>query len=201
MPLPLNDCVDDIPTDVCCPTLFGIADRIRCIATEALMPCLDPNLCTELGFRSIVAMNPHDDFFGDILTVSLTSWSVDSSSQTANNTLPVLLTVAEYMLELTETGWPVPEVNEQNEIINVPPADMTNALSRHVYSHGEVVYRALLDVAARKQFWRESIGLPTDRFSAFQLGNVTPLPPAGRLVGWRIPMRVRWNPGPGARGS
>lgn len=195
MPLPLGDCADDIPTEVCCPTLFGIADRIRCIATDAVLGCLGPD-CAERDFRSIVAMAPHEDFFGDILSVSLTNWTLSADTRP-----PIVLTVATYRLELWETGWPVPEVDEQANLISVPDAELVNALARHVYSHGEVMYRALLDVAARRQFWNDTIGLPTDGFSKFTVGALTPIAPAGRLVGWGVNLQVRWNPGPGVRGS
>lgn len=201
MPLPLDDCADDIPTDVCCPTLFGIADRIRCIATDAFYSCVDAAVCTERGFRSIVAMDPHEDFFGDILTVVLTNWGVDATSQEGSKTLPILLTVAQYRLELQELGWPVPEVDEQGELISVPPADLVNAVSRHAYSHGEAIGRALMNTAARREFWHRNIGLPTDGFSAFQVSPMSPISPQGRVVGWRWDLRVRWNPGPGIPGS
>lgn len=201
MPLPLEDCVDDIPTDVCCPTLFDIADRIRCIATDAVLRCVDTRWCTERGFRSIVAMSPHADFFGDLLSVCLVDHSVDSASDERGKTLPVLLTRGDFRLELTETGWPVHELDEQDNLVYAPEADLINALARHAYSHGEAMHRALLDVAARRQFWTSNIGLPTDRFSAFQVGSLRPLPPQGRLVGWGIDVRVRFNPGPGMAGS
>jgi hypothetical protein len=200
MPLPLVDCADDVPTDVCCPTLYGIADRIRCIATNAVLRCLTGD-CAEREFRSIIAMDPHPDFCGDILTVALTSWGVDQASTENGRTLPVLLTVADYHVELREAGWPTIELDEQSDLIVQPDADLVNALALHVYAHGESMYRALLDVAARRSFWTSEIGLPTDRFSNFQVSPLRPLPPQLHVAGWQLDVRVRWNPGPGMAAS
>lgn len=190
MPLPLGSCADDISTDVCCSSIFDVADRIRCVATAAVECCFDPS-CADREWRSYVSVGPRiPEPLGDALVVHLPgiSPSLGSTSSRGNRSLPVAVHQAQFDIVLTENGWPLIRANEFGEVIEVPDSNLINAIARHAYAHGEKMYRAIVDGVARQTLF------PISTFP--YLGDVVhsglvPIQPAAFTVGWGMSLNVQ----------
>lgn len=190
MPLPIASCADDITTDVCCSSIFDIADRIRCVATDAIECCFDPD-CTDCDWRSYVSVGPRiAEPLGDALVVHCVGIapSFGSGSPAGQKLLPVAIHLAQFDIVVYENGWPQITANELGEVIYVPDSALINAIARHAYAHGEKMYRALVDGVQRRTLF------PVSGFS--NLGEVTlsglqPIQPSAFSVGWGMSLQVQ----------
>jgi hypothetical protein len=89
---------------------------------------------------------------------------------------------------LTENGWPMIEANEFGEVINVPDSDLVNAIAMHAYSHGERMYRALVDSIQHNTLFPRS---GYSNVAKVEIAGMRPIPPAAFTVGWQIPLAVQ----------
>lgn len=190
MPLPLASCADDVPTDVCCTSVFDIADRIREVAYDGLCGKLDPS-CRDREFRTYVSIGPRvPEPLGDALVVYINPDVTPSpgSRRPGGTLLGASLQRAPFEIYLTENGWPTPETNEIGEVIYVPPSDLIHAISRHAYSHGEAMYRAVLNAVQRRTLF------PVEAFphiAEIEITGLRAVAPSSHTVGWIIPITVQ----------
>jgi hypothetical protein len=190
MPLPLASCADDISTDVCCSSIFDVADRIRCVASAAIECCFDPS-CSDQEWRSYVSVGPRiAEPLGDALVVHMVGIapSPASSSNTAQRLLPVGVHLANFDVMVVENGWPQIRANEFGEVIEVPDSNLINAIARHAYAHGEKMYRSLVDGVQRNTLF------PVSTFGNLgnvQLSGLQPIQPAAFSVGWGMSVQVQ----------
>lgn len=195
MPLPLGSCADDISADVCCSSIFDVADRIRCVATNAIECCFTGD-CSDT-WRSYVSVGPRiAEPLGDALVVHMVGIapSLGSSSPSGQRLKPVAVHLAQFDVVVLENGWPQIRANEFGEVIEVPDSDLINAIARHAYAHGEKMYRALVDGVQRNTLF------PVSTFP--NLGNVTlsglqPIQPSAFSVGWGMSIQVQITLPPG----
>lgn len=188
MALPIASSPADITGDICCDTLALIADRIRTVAARALEECLDPD-CASREFRSFATVGPLiQDPLGESLIVHMTNVGpTPQSADRSANLLPVGLYRADFQVQLLETGWPVIEVDELGNAIQVPDSDIVNALTLHSMSHAEKMYRALADGIQRRTLFASA---SNPHIGKIQLSNLTPVQPTSFLVGWNCAVRV-----------
>lgn len=189
MPLPIDACAANVPTQVCCSSIFDVADRLRCIAFDAVSCCLDPS-CADQEFRSYVSLGPSiPEPLGDALVVHLLSMSPSSASRSPVGILNrVSLQEARFEIFLTENGWPTPETDELGETVYVPDSDLINRVARHTYGHAEKMYRAVLNSAQTG----EMFPLPANpHIARVDVGSLQPVQPAVYTAGWTIPVTVQ----------
>lgn len=186
MPLPVGSCADDIPSHVCCSTIWDIAERLRCVLTDALCGCIDP-ACADKTFRSYISLGPTiEDPIGDSLIVHMPRIATSFNSTTPQGALlGVAVHLADFEIRLLEAGWPMIELNEAEETFYVPDSGMVNAVSKHLYSHGELMYRTLVSGVQLNTLFAtfENVGM-------VQLSDFVPIQPEGELAGWVMAVRV-----------
>lgn len=189
MPLPIDACAANVPTQVCCSSFFDVADRLRCVAFDAVNCCIDPS-CGDQEFRSYVSLGPSiPEPIGDALVVHLLSSSPSTNSRGPTGILNrVALQEAHFEIFLTENGWPTPETDELGEVVMVPSSELINGVARHSYAHGERMYRAVLNSAQKGELFP----LPANAHIArVDIGNLEPVQPAAFTAGWTIPVTVQ----------
>jgi hypothetical protein len=189
MPLPLAPCADDITDDVCCRSVFDIADRIRFVATTAVEACFDPS-CADQEWRSYVSVGPNvPEPLGDALIVHMPEMTPTFGSRTpGGNLLGVAVHQTRFEIMLTENGWPQIIANEFGEVIEIPDSAVINKIAMHAYSHGEKMYRAIVNGVQKNTLF------PVSEFSNIgrvEVGGMRPRQPAAFTVGWTIPMSVQ----------
>lgn len=189
MPLPLDACAHNIPTQVCCQSVWDVADRLRCVAFEAVCECLDPS-CADAEFRSYVSIGPSiPEPLGDALVVHLLDMSPSGGSRTpVGNLQRVSLQLARFEIYLTENGWPTPREDELGEVIEVPEGALLNRLSRHSYGHAEKMYRAVLNGVQTGTMFPVPANAHIGRVD---VAGLQPVQPAAFAVGWTIPVTVQ----------
>lgn len=197
MALPLGTCADEISTDVCCRSIFDIAERLRQVAFGTVADCYEP--CGE--YRTYVSVGPRvSEAMSDAVLVYITDVtpSIRTRSSTGQTTLGVSLQQAQFEIFLTETGWPMIEGNELGEVIYVPDHELVNAVSRHAYSHAEAMYRAVLNSYQKGLMFP----LPANsHINKVEIAGLRPIAPSAHTVGWVIPVAVQFTfpasePGP-----
>jgi hypothetical protein len=162
--------------DVCCTSLYDIANHILAGVYEALLPCYSESFCNT-GLLAYVTMGTGDDLVFDALTVSL--GEVKTTARSVQNGIkqsPVASYTAEFNVRLIESGWPM--AHEEGNQLLVPDPVLQNALARHSYAHGERMYRRLSYMASHGD-------VGTSACSAAMVTPLIPLAPLGGTVGWR----------------
>lgn len=146
MPIPAESCPPGTTPDVCCDTLWLIGDRIRTVACDAVMCCVDPDCKTEM--RSYMTMGTRiQDLIGDSLIVTMVrAEQAPTNSTDRGRSGPLPITRATYLMELRENGWPKAKVSGRN--IEVPDPAEVHPASAHSYSHAEKMWDAVLNGAA-----------------------------------------------------
>lgn len=184
MPVPTASCADLISGDVCCDTTWLVGDRIRSVAFEAVCCCAETG-CNGRAWRSFTTIGSQiQDPLGESLIVSMPSLS--PTSTTDRGKLPILTPHrAIYLVQIRETGWPTIHTTGGGEIV-VPDSNVVNAVSKHVQSHGEKMYRALVG-------GQQAYTLFPPRTNSHITGvTISPLTPLGPdlLVGWSMQVAV-----------
>ena len=188
MPLPLDTCADNISEDVCCRDVFDVADRLRCIATDAVECCIDPS-CADREWRSYVSVGPRiAEPLGDALVVHMPNISPSTGSRGSASLLPAAVHIANFEVFLTENGWPMITANEYGEVIQVPDSALINKIALHAYSHGERMYRALCDAVQRRTAFPPSTN---PHIGTVLIGGMNPVQPAAFTVGWTVPIQIQ----------
>ena len=189
MALPLGTCADEISTDVCCSSIYDIAERLRQVAFGAVADCYEP--CE--SYRTYVSVGPRvPEPLSDAVLVYITDIAPSSRtrSSTGQTTLGVSLQQARFEIFLTETGWPMIDANELGEVIYVPDHELINVVSMHAYSHAEVMYRAVLESYQKG----EMFPLPANsHINKTEIGGLRPVAPSAHTVGWVIPVAVQFT--------
>lgn len=169
-----------------------IGDRIRTVAFQAVLDCVDES-CTQ-AFRSYSTIGTRiQDAHGD--SVILTMTSADNSSMTSTpqgRQMQIGVTRANYLLELRENGWPQSKVNGRNQI-ETPDSAMLNAVSKHASGHGEKMWRALVNASVR-QVGPNAL-FPVDcnphiLHKGVTVSRLSPIDPRAFQVGWSMTVTV-----------
>lgn len=193
MPLPSQSC--EIPSSVCCTTIYDISNFILNTVYDALLDCM-PLGCNGETMKLLhyVTMGQGDDGIADSLTVSfLGAVASSKSSDNTGHSLPVGVSRGSFDVRLRESGWPI--VRTEGGIIDAPDPKMQHAIARHAYAHGEKMYRVLRGMVQSRRL--TPTALPKPSFGS--IGDLRALSPQGGVVGFAatvtadFPWRVEGN--------
>lgn len=184
--LPNPDC--EISEEVCCTSLYDIAQHILAGVYEGMLECFQPTPCDDGGLLAYVTMGDGDDLVMDALTVSLTAVDPSFNTVNRNETSPFGLYRATYTVRLLEAGWPT--AYEDNGEIFVPDPVMQNALARHAYGHGERMYRRLSYMASHGECVPAGVAC-----SKVEVTSLRALNPSGGSIGWQttVVLALPWG--------
>lgn len=188
MPLPV-DC--SISEDTCCVDMYSVAEHILVNVKAAILGCYAEIPCGVSELKSYVTMGRGDDGVRDALTAAVTGVAASPGSTRQGVQVPVTLQRVTIEIRLREQGWPMAQLSDDGII--VPDPDLQNALARHAYAHGEMMYRKLLHM--------QSTGTlkPTALTGCVgtAVGILNPIAPLGGVVGWFVPvtMDMHWGGG------
>jgi hypothetical protein len=174
--LPPADCL--VSEEVCCTSLFDIANNILAGLYEAMLECYQPSFCNQGGLIAYVTMGTGDDLVYDALSVSVESMRPSDGTVNRNAMSPMKLLLVTFGVRLIESGWPMAQ--EENGEIFVPDPVEQNAIARHSYAHGERMYRKLLHMATSGGLVPQGMAC-----SNAVVDQLLPMNPAGGTVGWR----------------
>lgn len=173
--LPNGDCVTS--DNVCCTSLYDIANHILAGVYESLLECYQPSFCNGGGVLAYVTMGNGDDLVLDALSVAISEVRPSDATIRNNQTSPLPMFSATFNVRLIESGWPM--AYEENGEIFVPDPVEQNALARHAYGHGERMYRKLAYMAAHGDLTPAGVACTKAVLYALQ-----PLAPSGGSIGW-----------------
>jgi hypothetical protein len=201
MPLPASDCPTGCPPDTCCNTLFLMADRIRTVAFDAVLCCVDES-CRQPYRSYVVAGNRIQDLVGDSVIVTLQTATSAAMTNTPQGRLsPLSVTRSTFLLELRENGWPQAKTVGRN--IEVPSGESLNAASAHSMAHAEKMWRSLVDAAATRNGNNRLFPI-TNNHHVIQggvgVGPLTPVGPQAYQMAWSVIVTVDHTL-PGGAGS
>jgi len=186
MPLPFSDC--DIPFDVCCDTLFATGEEILDIVLPAVNNCVAPSACaphTPIAGYVTMGVTVRDPVV-DYVVVSLDRLETSRGSQDDAGKLQTPVWRALYQVRLVESNWPTAE--EVNEQIFVPSPELTHAIARHSYAHGEAMFRALANAVTSRT------AKPGIQLCTFHMVEpLVPVEPSGGTTGWETSVWVNIN--------
>ena len=145
MPLPVASCVANVPSDVCCDTVWLMGERIRTVALAAVCACLDES-CRSRPMESWQTEGERSGSVkGDSLVVSFTGLDSSVRERTRRGSpIPTPITRADFRVELRESGWPMIAEHSSTQTVKLPDPQMVHALAKHARGHAEAMWRALL---------------------------------------------------------
>lgn len=174
MAIPALDC-EDLP-EPCCDSLYSIAAHLLAEGLAALGDCC-PAGCEELA--GYVTMGVGDDGITDALTVTVTS--IASSAGTVPGSMGLYR--ATFDVRLRESGWPTAYSDGSGIVLPSPSFQL--AAARYMFSRGETLHRRLAYLASSRTLTPSGV-----RCSNGSVGILTPLFPAGGVVGWTTPVTI-----------
>jgi len=181
----------NVPELAQCSTLYDIADHLLVNVFAALQGSYtsSPNPVDTL--LAYVTMGRGDDAIADSLSVNIRDVSPSPGTQAGGRTIMLGLYRASFEVRLIETGWPMAEV--VNGVVYVPDPVRQNALARHAFSHGEVMYRKLIYMVGSRNITPTSV----PGCSNASIGSLTPVTPLGGTIGFVVPLviDVPWGGG------
>lgn len=184
MPVPTSACAEAIGSDVACDTTWLIGERIRTVAFSGVCGCN----CSQ-PFRSFTSIGTIiQDPLGDSLIIAMISLGAAATTG-RGATLPAVTHVAQFRLELRDNGWPVVQRDESERVISFPDSSLVNAVSKHAQSHGEMMYRSIVNAVQMHTLFA---GSANGHVIAESIGvsPIVPINPSGGQVGWGINVNV-----------
>ena len=186
MPLPIANCAADISSDVCCDTIWLMGERIRTVALDAVLTCVDDDCANE----AITSWQTEGDRSGSVkgntLVVSFVTAALAPSGQRRSGSpRPTPITRASFRVELRETGWPFITERASVQSIKLPDPQIVHAVAKHARAHGERMWRALLNagsttVPAQRMF--DPLYNPHIMDKGVGIGTLRPRPSANMVT-------------------
>lgn len=184
MAIPTSDCATAVGPDVACDTLWLMAERIRSVAFDGLCSC---DCETEFHSHTTVG-NQIQDPIGDSLIATMLG--VGPVNTTNSGALPIAATHrARFLVELRDNGWPTIEADENGNIIVIPSSADFNVASKHAMSHGEKMYRSLVNTIQMRTLFASALH-PRIIAESIRLSEMTPISPQAIQVGWSVNVDV-----------
>lgn len=180
--------VCDIPDESCCNVVYDVAEHLLAQVYDALSNCYDgdcdkPQAYITVGFG--------DDGIQDALTVAIQQVTPSPATGTGRGGVSMYMGLyrCTYEIRLRESGWPMVQV-EGNTIVT-PDPERQNALARHLFSHGEMMYRKIHQLHNAFNLVPSTMPRPANAI----IGNLFPLNPSGGIVGWTCTLQLDlpWN--------
>ena len=190
MAIPPFDCAS--AEDVCCTTLFDMAEFILFSVRDALADCMPNADCGCEPLDSYVTLSG-DDGITNALTVEIQSVGPSPITATGSSGVqrPLGLQRVTFVVRLRESGWPMAYVDDN--VIVAPDPTAQHFASRHAYAHGERMYRQLLFMLST------STGFAPDGviYTRASLSPLTALLPTAGVAGFFTSVTVDLNWGIG----
>ena len=179
MPLPSPNC-SGIEDEVCCEALWTMGNYLLDMVWEPLSTCLRGGTCYGPGLTKYVAFSDASTLCCDTLSVSLDGVGFTTGSAAAlqsgiQNTRIGLTT--QWRIRLLESCYPM-----LDDAGTPTPADY-NFVNRHLYAHGEMIFRVLQQAHERK-------ALAPGGCASSALRFFRPIPVEGDCVGWEYQVEV-----------
>lgn len=188
MPLPLSyDCSDCV--EVCCDTLFVLADRLRIVAADAVNACLPVDVCGEIDSFVAVGFEAEDPI-GDSISVTVVNVQDAVDSTTNEQAGPLALVRADLVLRLLESGYPM-LLSTDGENILAPDRAEVHLASKHSMAHAEAMLRAIRNGLRRPAIPMFRPFVPPGTIFGVVPQPMRPIPPQMGLVGWTLTLGVR----------
>jgi hypothetical protein len=176
--VPLPDATCAVPTDVCCTSIFDVAETIAIVAYDAVAECLDAEDCTRLGWY--VSVNEPSYAKGDYVGVWLQSMIPRPGTGTTRaNFLP--RPQATFGVKLIESGWPT--ITGNDEVGRVPSIEVMHAIAKHSYGHAERMLRAVYDNYRARDGISQACGFQS-------IGALRPTTRDANLCGWSFDLSL-----------
>lgn len=180
--LPTGGCSPSETT--CCTDLFDIANNLLGTVLAALNACLVAGDCPSEGLSAYVTMGAGDDGIQNALTVEFdTAAPTPGSMSASGRPLPIGVSRSVFTVRLRESGWPTVQVGSK---ISAPEPVDQHAAARHAFSHGELMYRTLLQMRATNTIVPSTIHGCLNTV----VGPLTPLRPLGGIIGFTAQVMV-----------
>lgn len=184
MALPRQDATCEIPTDVCCTTLYDFSVELLDRVLADLNACSYSGDCyQELRGYVTVGGFPEDPLCD---TLIVTATGIRPFVAPTGSLLPFGVTRCSFLVRLSESGFPMPYV--EGEVIYAPDPDLVHEIARHAYSHGERMFRSIVNHLAGPSRIGSCAKATMDAF--------TPIDPSGGCVGWQASLSVDVTFGP-----
>ena len=182
MPLPTADCPQAVLDDYCCEDLPAMANRIRSVAFDAILDCVDP-ICSDREMRSYVSHGPRiQEPLGDALTVHLVDLTPNFGAQTpVGNLYPIGVYRVTFEVWLVENGWPMPEVIEDSQQIVMPDSEIVHGAALHAMAHAMRMYRDLAEHIQKRTLFTATLHPHVGKVG---LGPLRPTQPTSFQAGY-----------------
>jgi len=190
--MPSADCPENISGSVCCDSFWLIGERIRSVAFDGVMACMEED-CSET-FTSWQTEGAQIEWpHGESLIVTFVRASPKISSRnTAGPLAPLVVSRAEYLVELRETGWPILST-DPTQTIHTPEWQEYHALAKHSRAHGEKMWRSLVNAAATTKPAERMFQVATNPHvldKGVLVDDLLPLTRQGPQTGYRVTVTV-----------
>lgn len=175
MPLPLPAKVCDQRLDLdpaCCHLWVDRSQQLLDYIWSKLEPCMPPiAACVTEFTRQVTHGQP--ELCCDQLNVWVDAVSYSQKSANPRNNLQcIVISRIRFGVSLNESCYPTIR-QDGNRIVNVQPSELA-AVMPWLYSHGETLWRALLNAGSAF----------TDPCSGIQVNDFKPVKPSGGCAGW-----------------
>jgi hypothetical protein len=143
--LPDLSCNSAFPDSLCCESLWDTANHILGKVTPRVMECITACDCCNGNFYAYVSQGEPEVWASDYLAIWLQniSPSIRSTSPTNTTHFAHNLMRAQWAMRICEGGYPHIEADIVG-IPELPGFDLLHYTNRYVYSHGEQMFRALM---------------------------------------------------------
>jgi hypothetical protein len=171
MPLPTQDCGPVETADLCCTTLWDLANGVLATVVPFMEDCIVPVECAP-AMRYFVSIGRPETWQSDFLALYLENIRLDQSSQRNLSMLTSPIILGQFRFLLTESGYPgLVQVGEE---FYTPNDDTMHLASSHGYSHAQAMLRGLLSYAGANDCKK------------FLLRDLQPTRPEAGHAGWTL---------------
>ncbi len=141
MPLPTQDCGPVETADLCCTTLWDLANGVLATVVPFMEDCIVPVDCAP-EMRYFVSVGRPETWQSDFLALYLENIRVDQLSVRNQTMLTPPIIMGQFRFLLTESGFP--SAVQEGDKIYVPNDETLHLAAHHSYSHAQAMLRGLL---------------------------------------------------------
>jgi hypothetical protein len=182
----------EVPTEVCCTSMYDIAEHILTNVFDTLNDCMAQTECEVGQLLAYVTMGEGDDGNTDSLTVEFSGAQPSPTAQASpNHQLAMSIYQATFSVRLRESGWPVAQAGGYE--VTPPDPAKQNTLARHAFAHGELMYRKLISMKLNRCMVPSCV----PGCGNVRIGQLAPLRPTAGVVGFvaTVTIDMPWSGG------
>lgn len=176
MPFPVLGCPPEQTEPACCSKLWDQGEMILETVAGPVLACQgDITPCAGNRLRGFVSLGRPEGWLFDFVAVWLEGFALSSKSQAASGVTNYPPDIrALWRIQLMESNYPGLKViggTEESPIYATPTDDEFHAANRHGYSHGEALFRGVMQLVG---------------CGGFILRDFGPVQPVNYSAGWTI---------------